>query len=253
MKKESLFEIIVPKIIKNRINPEVSSINNFMNFVSTQVKNNDLILDAGAGDCQYKDLFIHAKYESTDFEDVFDQNFKDKHTFTCDLSNIPRKTNFYNVIINTQVLEHVPEPQNVLNELYRVLKKNGKLFVTVPQCWGIHGKEPYNYFFFTKFGLEKMLKSAGFKIKFIRPRGGLFWLIGALSVTLPMYIFHQHVFHLKGGKNQLNFNLKALFIWPIYLVSIPLFVLIIPLICYHLDFLDKKKKFTLGYECYCIK
>lgn len=248
-----LIENLIPKWLKDRINPEVSSLNKFMAFVSSQVKSTDLVLDAGAGDCQYKKFFNHAKYESTDFDDVFDTSYKNKHTFVCSLDNIPKKDKNYDVIINTQVLEHVPNPQKVLNELNRVLKPNGKLFLTTPQCWGIHGKEPYNYFFFTKFGLKELLENAGFKIKFIKPRGGIFWLLGTMSTTLPMYIFHQHVFSKKSGKNILKKNLTALITWPFYLVSIPLFVLLIPIICYYLDFLDKEKKFTLGYECYCTK
>jgi len=62
------------------------------------------------------------------------------HNFICSLDNIPKPNNSYGVIINTQVLEHVAEPQKVITEFYRILKPKGKLFLTAPQGWGIHGE-----------------------------------------------------------------------------------------------------------------
>jgi len=245
-----IIERIIPQCLKNRINPEVSSLNKYMKVISTQIKSTDEVLDAGAGDCQYKPFFSHAKYSSTDFDDVFDSSYKGKHTFTCSLDNIPKEDNTYDVIINTQVLEHVEDPQKVLMEFKRILKPGGKLFLTVPQCWGIHGVEPYNYFFFTKFGIDLLLKRAGFKVNIIRPRGGIFWLLGSMSVSLPMYIFHQYIFKIENGRKRLRKDLTALLAWPLYIFSIPFFVLIIPIMCYYLDFLDIQKKFTLGYEIY---
>ena len=121
-----------------KLDPERYSIAEFMEYASKEITKTDRVLDAGAGSAPYKKYFIHANYESTDFEDIFDKKSKDMHNFICSLDNIPKPNNSYDVIINTQVLEHVPEPLKVITEFYRVLKPNGKLFLTAPQGWGIH-------------------------------------------------------------------------------------------------------------------
>lgn len=51
----------------------------------------------------------------------------------ADLSlKIPFKDNFFDLVISTEVLEHVNDPDIFLREIYRVLKPNGKLLLTTP-------------------------------------------------------------------------------------------------------------------------
>ena len=114
MKIRKFIDSLIPQFLKNRINQDNYTIMNFIKWCSSEVKSTDLILDAGAGDCQYKSYFNHARYESTDFEDGFDESFKGKHTFTCDLSNIPQPSNKYDVILNNQVLEHVGSTKSII-------------------------------------------------------------------------------------------------------------------------------------------
>lgn len=248
----SFINIIIPNFIRLRIDAEAFSIIKFIEFASKNIKSTDKVLDAGAGSCPYKKYFSHAKYESTDFDDIFDKSSKYKHDFICSLSKIPKPNKSYNAIINTQVLEHVEYPQRVIKEFYRILKSGGKLFLTAPQGWGIHG-EPYHFFNFTKYGLESLFKNAGFKIIFIKPRGGIFWYLGNRIKTLPDYILIQYLFEKK--RNVIKFRPRplAFILFPIYLICLPFCNFLIPLIFFYLDKLDKKQDYTLGYACYCIK
>lgn len=86
-----------------------------------------LVLDAGIGNAPYKGLFQHTQYESADFEKV-DKQYAPS-TFVCDLKSISVKDCRFDFIIFNQVMEHLPEPQLVLTELYRVLKVGGKTFI----------------------------------------------------------------------------------------------------------------------------
>jgi len=131
----------VKRVLRKIINPENYYLNKFMKYASKQVKSGSRVLDAGAGVCPYKRFFNNVVYESTDY---IESKTNRPHDFLCDLSNIPKKDNTYDAIINTQVLEHVENPQQVINEFYRILKQNGKLFVTVPQGGRVHG-EPYHF------------------------------------------------------------------------------------------------------------
>ena len=81
------------------------------------------MLDAGAGDAPYRELFRHAKYKSVDLQKI------DKHyapsTYVCDLRSILVEGSRCDFVIFNQVMEHVPEPKLVLAELHRVLKPGG--------------------------------------------------------------------------------------------------------------------------------
>lgn len=54
------------------------------------------------------------------------------HVFTADVEHIPVRDNFFNGIICVGVLEYMLEDNTTLKELYRVLKDNGTLVITVP-------------------------------------------------------------------------------------------------------------------------
>jgi SAM-dependent methyltransferase len=179
------YSIIVPYFIRIRLDPEAFGIISFIELSSKLIKPNELVLDAGAGHRPYKRYYAHAHYESTDImENVEDL---EKHTFVCDLKNIPREDNYYDTVINTQVLEHVEFPQRVVDEFYRILKPEGKLFLTAPQISGVH-EAPFHFYNFTKYGLESLFKNSGFKIIYITPRGGIFWVLSRIIAKTPYEI-----------------------------------------------------------------
>lgn len=50
--------------------------------------------------------------------------------------SVPIKNEKFDIVLLIDVLEHADNPQGVISEMKRVLKKNGKVFVTVP--WKYH-------------------------------------------------------------------------------------------------------------------
>lgn len=215
---------IFPKSWRLKTNPDRFAIEKFISVVSKKLSPGEKILDAGAGYQPYKKFFNHCSYESTDFD-----NFEGL-SFTCSLDKIPKKNNTYDALISTEVLEHVEDPQKVVKEFRRVLKKGGKLFLTVPQGRTIH-QEPYNFFYFTKYGVELILKNAGFKKYSITAKGGYFWFLA------DAIRFNEIADQYKENK-PIFFILKCFS---------PITSVFIPLILFHLDFIDKKKKWTCGY------
>jgi len=65
--------------------------------------------------------------------------------------------NSFDVAFMMDVLEHVPELHKAIKEVLRVLKKGGFLVLCAPFVIPIHDA-PYDYFRFTKYGLELLLK-----------------------------------------------------------------------------------------------
>lgn len=127
------------------------------------------VLDAGAGDQVYAPIFQRFDYESADFEQV-DKVYK-KPTYSCDLGSIPVEDGRFDAIVFTQVMEHLPEPLDVLKELNRVLKPGGKLFFTAP-LWYEEHEVPYDFYRYTRYGLGHLFGKAGFQIHELRGLDG---------------------------------------------------------------------------------
>jgi SAM-dependent methyltransferase len=121
-----------------------------------------LVLDAGAGDAPYQSLYSHTDYETADFEQV-DKSYA-QTTYVCDLKEIPVEDCRFDYIIFTQVMEHLPEPQQVLAELSRVLQPGGKLLYSAPLFYEEH-EQPYDFYRYTQFAVHHLFTGAGFEIE----------------------------------------------------------------------------------------
>jgi SAM-dependent methyltransferase len=63
----------------------------------------------------------------------------------------------FEVVLCTEVLEHLPEPQRAIDEIFRVLVPGGQLLLTTRFLFPIHDA-PHDYFRFTKYGLRHLLR-----------------------------------------------------------------------------------------------
>ena len=63
----------------------------------------------------------------------------------------------FEVVLCTEVLEHLPEPQRAIDEIFRVLAPGGQLLLTTRFLFPIHDA-PHDYFRFTKYGLRHLLR-----------------------------------------------------------------------------------------------
>jgi SAM-dependent methyltransferase len=120
------------------------------------------ILDAGAGDSPYREFFTHAHYEAADVC-VRPEHAYAAVDYVCELSAIPVDDERYDVVLCTQVLEHVADPPAVLRELRRVLKPAGTLWVSAPLYFPEH-EVPYDYYRYTQFAWHHLLAQADFEL-----------------------------------------------------------------------------------------
>jgi len=142
------------------------------------------ILDAGAGESKYKKYCTHLDYTSQDFAEYDgegDNKGIQKHTrdyseldIISDICDIPVEDSTYDIVLCSEVLEHIPDPSKALIELDRVLKPNGIILLTAPFASLTH-YSPYHYatgfnIHFYNFHLEKL----GFEILESTPNGNYF-------------------------------------------------------------------------------
>ncbi len=242
---------LLPRFVQNLADPERSIVDKFI-FDLDSVSNNELILDAGAGGFRYKEILLQKgyRYESQDFENVFDKTSRGLHTYICDIQDIPVASQRYDAIICTQVLEHVNNPQNVFNELSRILKSGGTLHLTTNFIFPIHGA-PYDFYRFTNYGLHNLSDESGFTEIQITSRGGCFSLFAKLIFDLPA-ILKSWLFY--GGANlhgQRDFSFRNPLLITIMIPTIfllDLFCTILASAINLLDPFDSRKRFTLGYQ-----
>lgn len=245
--------LITPEFVKRRSDPERFFIDKFVyDDLKPNLKTTDRLLDCGAGSFRYRYALKDTVYESSDFEQAFDKDSQGKHTYVCDITDIPVPDNTFDVVVSTQVIEHVPDPASAILEMSRILKVGGSLYLTAPQISPVHGI-PYNFFFFTNIGLKKLFEDSSLEVIFIKPRGGVFCVLAKILNILPVNIYYQTVF--TGFKRYIGFKpkIKNLFLAALLL---PIYILVqiivgywIPFLFFYLDKLDWQKDYTLGYAC----
>jgi SAM-dependent methyltransferase len=157
---------------------ERESILRFVAGAARETAEGSSVLDVGAGDAPYRELFAHTDYRTTDWEQS--QHEGAAHVdFVGSAEELPIADAAFDVALCTQVLEHVPEPARVLAELARVLRPGGRLYLSVPLVWELH-EMPHDYFRYTSSGIEHLLEATGFVPGEITPRNDCFTTIAQL-------------------------------------------------------------------------
>jgi SAM-dependent methyltransferase len=154
-----------------------------------------LLLDAGAGDQRYARLFEHTRYETADFLQTASRaegGFYKTPTCVCDLTSIPVESDRFDVILCTQVLEHLPEPVKALEELCRVLRPGGELLLSAPLFYVEH-EQPYDFYRYTQFGLRHPAERAGFEVRTIEWGDGYYSALALRLSTAAQTISHREV------------------------------------------------------------
>lgn len=142
------------------------------------------ILDAGAGELKNKKHCQHLDYVSQDFCQYegkgdgkgLQTGFWDttRIDLVCDITAIPEPDNSFDVILCSEVFEHIPDPLPALREFARLLKPGGKLILTAPFSSHVHFA-PYHFCTgFSKYWYEHHLPKSGFKINELTPNGDWF-------------------------------------------------------------------------------
>ena len=96
-----------------------------------------------------------------------------------DGGRLPFADRCVDTVLLSEVMEHVPEPQRILDEVQRVLRPGGRALVTVPFIAPLH-QLPYDFYRYTHEGLRSMFERAGLEVESIDPRGNSAAATGSL-------------------------------------------------------------------------
>lgn len=130
------------------------------------------LLDLGCGKVPlynaYKDYITNNI--CVDWENTLHKN--DYLDFECDLTkDLPFENSEFDTIILSDVLEHIPQPENLWKEMARILAVNGKLIVNVPFYYCIH-EQPHDYYRYTEFALRRFIDNSGLTLVQLERIGG---------------------------------------------------------------------------------
>ncbi len=136
---------------------------------------NGKMLDAGCGKMPYRAYIKNnskiTEYIGLDIESALVYEKGVQPDFTWNGITMPFENDSFDTCMATEVLEHCPEPEVFLKEVYRVLKPGGVLFFTVPFLWNLH-ETPHDEYRYTPFSLERHFKNSGFTQIEIKATGG---------------------------------------------------------------------------------
>lgn len=187
----------------------MTSWNKFFEDKIKEIAKEKNVLDIGGGlrfqkglD-KYKDLFKNVNYKTLDIESKYHPDI------IGDIHSLSMKDESIDAIICKAVLEHVYDPQKAVNEMYRVLRKQGKCLVYVPFLYPYHGqKDGYkDYYRYTQDGIEYLFRKFS-SIEICPVRGNLETVINltplrSLKILNPLIRILDRFF---SGKQVSGYN-----------------------------------------------
>jgi SAM-dependent methyltransferase len=130
------------------------------------------LLDVGCGSMPYREYLQGLNPGIREYIGVdLPQSGYGKPDVEWDGITLPFPDGHADCAMATEVLEHCPQPQQVLSEIRRVLRPGGKLFLTVPFLWPLHCV-PHDEYRYTPFSLQRLLDGAGFTDIELQSTGG---------------------------------------------------------------------------------
>jgi ubiquinone/menaquinone biosynthesis C-methylase UbiE len=161
----------------------------------SQIPSGHRILDAGAGELQYKRFCQHLNYVSQDFSQYDGSGNKSglqtgtwdntKLDIVSDIAKIPLPEASFDAIMCVEVLEHIPHPVDALRELTRLLKRDGILILTSPFASLTHFA-PYHFQTgYSRYFYEHWLGVLGYAIEDMDFNGNYFECLAQEVRRLP--------------------------------------------------------------------
>jgi SAM-dependent methyltransferase len=139
-----------------------------------------VVVDYGCADMPYRDLLPGVDYRGVDLPG----NPKATVELTAD-GRVPLPDGTADLVLSTQVLEHVRDPRLYLEECARLLRPGGTLVLSTHGIMYLH-RDPTDYWRWTCDGLALVVEDAGLEVGEVR---GVLGLAGAaLQLLQPVIV-----------------------------------------------------------------
>lgn len=162
-------------------------------------KNGGRILDLGCGTGDFLSVFDYKKWERFGI-DISERAYKIAenkidNVFCGRLVDCKFPNKYFDVVTLNHVLEHIIDPREELNEIFRILNDDGILFIRVPnidtmqfkitrEFW-LHLDVPRHIYFYSKKTVKLLLEKSGFKV---------------IKISCPLFEYPLDFFHSLSRK-----------------------------------------------------
>jgi SAM-dependent methyltransferase len=153
-------------------------------FSSVMLRPGSRLLDLGCGTKPYS-TFYSGVVETVTAADYAPRGPID---VCVDASRLPFAAESFDIILFTEVIEHLPDPSTVLNEIERVLRPGGMLVLTWPMSYGMH-EIPNDFSRLTEFGMSYHLSRSGLNFERLHRRGDVFAVLATITTQLIRGVF----------------------------------------------------------------
>lgn len=225
--------ILYPELFTIGRNP--ASRNAWVEKILKSLPSGIRILDAGAGEQQYRKFCSHLQYVSQDFcaydgtgnGEGLQTNTWDTTSIdiVSDITDIPEKDESFDAILCTEVFEHILSPEAAIREFSRLCRGGGHLILTAPFCSYTHFA-PYHYATgLSRYWYETILPKYGFEIQTIEADGNFceflaqaIWafsksyanIYSSYSISEEEMIDIEKVLHIVSRVNEVDKNSEEL-------------------------------------------
>jgi SAM-dependent methyltransferase len=144
-----------------------------------------LVLDIGSGSRYYERWFQNSRYIALDISQITRPDIIGVG------EALPLKSGTIDLIICIQVLEHVRNPAQVIQEISRVLRPNGTVLLSTHGTMYYH-PSPEDYWRWTQAGLRKIFEDNGeFDQIHVEPTQGTFSTLGFLGAVYADFLMKK--------------------------------------------------------------
>lgn len=123
-----------------------------------------LLLDLGCGNRPFRHMYEKYADNSVGMDVPYSLHDLGSIQVYASGTDLPFKSGSFDVVLCTEVMEHVAEPESFLKEIDRVLVPGGHLVMTVPFLVPVH-EAPYDFYRYTIFGLKHLFGKTGLNIE----------------------------------------------------------------------------------------
>jgi SAM-dependent methyltransferase len=139
------------------------------------------VADVGCGEqpCRALITGLGGRYTGIDAR----QNSQGNVDVLADIANVPLPDGSFDVIVCTEVLEHVPNTQAAFAELARLCRTNGAIIITTPFSYPLH-EEPYDFVRLTPHQLKECARSNDLEVAHLSTSGNELEVIATVWCNL---------------------------------------------------------------------
>lgn len=120
-------------------------------LASNTVESWQIVVEIGSGAKSRRILFPRSNFVTMDFVK------REGIDVVASISDLPFRDETVDFVLCENVLEHIPEPERAITQVWSAIRKGGYLYLVTPFLFPLHDL-PYDFYRYTEYSLKHLLK-----------------------------------------------------------------------------------------------